>query len=219
MGSTLEVGLDLEAAKVTVIGAMLFPRGERLRAGYVLRNEWERRIKADPSIVATTAEIQALLDLPSRNELQVEAEMGVRRGTVAGDLLALIYEQSRRGDPEPSMRAAHRRYTSWAIGKKYGDSKSLKYSSGQLHRFFEEAAPSAHLWAAFRLLQNINDGGVSYRSAFEPNGLPLFLGVARSVEYFAANFIPKRTRPAKPVLDGSNLHRVPFHIKPIDLDF
>ncbi len=219
MGSILEIGSDFDTAKVTVIGAMLFPRDERLRAGYALRNEWARRIGREASVAAKADEIQALLELPSRQELQVEAEKGVRRGTVAGDLLALIYEQSRRGAPEPSMRAAHRRYTAWALGKRYGDGKSLKYSTGQLHRFFEEATPSAHLWAGLRLLQDIKDGGESYRTAFEPQGLPLLLGVARSVQHFAEYFIPKRTKPAKPIVSGAELHRIPGHIEPIELPF
>jgi hypothetical protein len=219
MPSWLEIGPDFEAAKAEVIGAMLYPRDERLRYAYTLRNAWARRIESDPTVTATAAEIQMLIDLPSRRELQTEAEQGIKTGSASGDLLALIYEQWRLGAPEPSMRAAHRRYTDWAVGKKYGDGESLKYSTGQLLRYFDAATPSAHLWAGYRLLKSIPDGGERYRTAFQPHGLPWLLGVARSVQDFAESFIPKRTRPAKPILAGADLHRVPDCIEPIELEF
>ena len=219
MGSTLKIGPDFEAAKVEVIGAMLYPRDERLRAAYTLRNAWSRRLGSDLDATASAGEVQTLLDLPSRQELNIEADQGVKTGTVAGDLLALIYEQSRKGAPEPSMRAAHRRYTAWAVGKKYGDGEALKYSPGQLHRFFDAAAPSAHLWASLRLLKKITDRGESYRTAFEPHGLLYLLGVARSVQDFAETFIPKRSKSAKPIVSGDEMHRVPDRIKPIELEF
>ena len=219
MGSTLQIGSDFEAAKVEVIGAMVYPRDERLRAAYTLRNAWSRRLGGDPGAIASTDEVQALLDLPSRRELRLEADKGVRTGTVAGDLLGLIYEQSRLGASEPSMRAAHRRYTVWALGKKYGDGEALKYSTGQLHRFFDEAAPSAHLWAAFRLLKHKTAGGERYRTAFEPQNLLYLLGVARSIQDFAETFIPKRSKSAKPIVSGAELHRVADHIERIELKF
>ena len=217
MGSTLQIGSDFEAAKVEVIGAMVYPRDERLRAAYTLRNAWSRRLGGDPGAIASTDEVQALLDLPSRRELRLEADKGVRTGTVAGDLLALIYEQSRIGAPEPSMRSALKRYAKWSIGKKYGDGGLLKYSDGQLRDYFCASSPSAHLWAGFRLLKIIEDEGASYRTAFEPQGLPLLLGIARSVQDFAESFVPKRTKPAKPIVNGADLHRVPNNIDAIEL--
>jgi hypothetical protein len=218
MGSTLKIGSDFEIAKVEVIGAMLYPRDERLRAAYTTRNAWSRRIGSDLNTTASAVEVQTLLDLPSRRELSDAADKGVKTGTVAGDLLALIYEQWRMGAPEPSMRDALERYPKWSIGKKYGDGEPLKYSDMQLRRFFEASCPSAHLWAAHRLLQRITDDGESYRTAFDPEGLPILLGVARSVQDFAGSFTPKRTKPAKPIVDGANLHRVPDHIEAIELE-
>jgi hypothetical protein len=219
MASWLEIGQDFEAAKVEVIGAMLYPRDDRLRYAYALRNAWARRTGSDASVTATAGEVQELLDLPSRRELQIEAENGIKVGTVAGDLLALIYEQWRQKLPEPSMRAALLHYPKWSIGKKYGDGEALKYSDMQLRRYFQEATPAAHLWAGYRLLKNIKDDGEACRAAFEPQGLPLLLGVARSVQDFAESFIPKRTKPAKPIVPGDEMHRVPEHIGPIELDF
>ena len=226
MGSTLQIGSDFEAAKVEVIGAMVYPRDERLRAAYTLRNAWSRRIGSDPGATASAGEVQTLLDLPSRRELSDEADKGTKTGLAAGDLLGLIYEQSRMGAPEPSMRAAQRRYADWALGKKYGKKygggEALKYSTGQLLRFFDEAAPSAHLWAAFRLLKHKTAGGerpLTALTAFEPQDLPLLLGVARAVQDFAETFIPKRSKSAKAIVSGAELHRVPDHIERIELKF
>lgn len=218
MGSTLKIGPDFEAAKVEVIGAMLYPRDERLRAAYKLRNAWSRRIGSDPGATASAGEVQTLLDLPSRRELSDGADEGVKTGTVAGDLLALIYEQSRIGSPEPSLRDALKRYQQWAIGRKYGDGEPLKYSDMQLRRYFHTSSPSAHLWAGLRLLKRFKDCGKSYRTAFEPQGLPLLLGVARSVQDFAECFIPQRTKPPKPIVCDADLHRVPDHIGAIELE-
>lgn len=219
MGSTLEIGSDFEAAKVEVIAAMLFPRDERLRSGYALRNAWASRIASDPSVTAAAGEVEALLDLPSRRELRNEAAEGVKTGSVAGDLLGMIYEQSRLGADEPSMRGALLHYRKWSIGRKYGDGEALKYSDRQLRHYFTAAAPAAHLWAAFRLLQQVTDGGKAYRSAFKPNGFMFLLGVARSVQDFAEAFIPKRTSPPKPLISGEELHRLPDHIVPVELNF
>lgn len=219
MGSTLSIGPDFEAARLEVIGAMLYPQDERLRAAYTLRSTWSRRIGIDLGASASAGEIQALLDLPSRRELSDEADKGVKTGTVAGDLLALIYEQSRTGAPEPSMRSSLKRYAEWSIGKQYGDGGPLKYSDAQLRAYFCVSSPSAHLWAGLRLLKTIKDDGEGYRTAFHPEGLPLLLGVARSVQDFAESFIPKRTKPAKPIVNGGDLHRVPDHIQPVELEF
>ena len=218
MGSILMIGSDFEAAKVEVIGAMLYPRDGRLREAYNLRNAWSRRIGSDLDATASAAEVQTLLDLPSRRELSDEADKGVKTGTVAGDLLALIYEQSRIGAPEPSMRSALKRYAKWSIGKKYGDAEPLKYSDWRLRDYFYASSPSAHLWAGLRLLKTIRDDGESYRTAFDPAGMPLLLGVARSVQDFAESFIPKQTTPAKPILNGADFHRVPDHIEAIELE-
>lgn len=219
MGSTLKLGSDFETMKVEVIGAMVYPRDQRLRTGYAERNAWSRRVTHDPSAIATAPEIQSLLELPSRRELSKEADRGVKTGTVAGDLLGLMYGQAKCGAPEPSLRAALLHYRGWAPGKRYRDGEALKYSDGQLRTYFQASAPAAHLWAALSLLRNLKDDGESYRAAFQPEGLDFLLGVARSVQDFAETFTPKRTKPAKPVICGTDLHKIPDHIEAVELDF
>ena len=218
MAAFLPITGGFENTKASVIAAMLYPRNDAYRAGYCLRNEWARRAQADVQHNVSTSELLALMDAPSRQELASAAEVGTKHGTVAGDLLALIYEDWRLGKPEPSLRAALRRYREWSPGKKYRDGSALLYSDWQLRRFWCEAKPSAHLWAAQRLLKRIKDRGKSYRTAFTPDGMPYFLGVASELQNFATTFTPKRVKPPKPIIGVDTLLLIPAHIQPMKFD-
>ena len=211
----LEVSADFESTRRAVIAAMIFPRDETLRAAYCLRNKWADKIDAAPEFRLSAGEIQALLSLPSRASLSELAVDGTKHGTVAGDLLNLIYEQWRLGKPGASLRGALKRYRGWAVGNTYGDATPLKYSDMQLRRYFEAATPSAHLWAALRLLKAFKDNGQSYKAAFTKEGMPTFLGVAAEIQSFATTFIPTATKPPKPVLDRRDLLLIPSLITPI----
>jgi hypothetical protein len=134
---------------------------------------------------------------------------------VAGDLLVAMYEDWRMEEPRPSMRSALKRYRAWSVGRRYGDGEALKYSDMQLRRYFAEAAPAAHLWAASRLLQAHKDGGKAFRAAFTRNGMPYLLGLARELQEFGATFIPKGTKPPKPVLARRDLLLIPDEIAPV----
>jgi hypothetical protein len=208
----LAVSADFEETKLAVMSAMLFPRNANYRAAYVLRNRWASSVDDGVEFVLSKSELQALLDLPSRAELSAAADAGVKHGCVAGDLLALIYEQAKAGKPEPSMRAALRRYKEWAIGKKYGDGDALKYSDMQVRKFFEEALPAAHLWAAHRLMKRIDDNGATYKAAFSRSELPVLLGWAKALQDFATDFVPLRTKPPKPIIDLEEMLAIPEQV-------
>ena len=213
----LPISSDYEATKTVVIGAMLFPRDADLQVSYSLRNRWAPLTTHDATHTISSADLRDLLNSASRQELSEAASDGTKRGTVAGDLLCLIYEQSQCGKPWPSMRAALVQYREFAIDKKYGDGDSLKISDQQLRNYFEAAAPSAHLWAAHRLLKNIKDRGKSYKTAFTAEGMPLLLGVAKELQDFAATFIPKGTKPAKSIIDMQDMLHLPETIAPVKL--
>jgi len=215
MMEVLQITSDFENTQAVVIGAMLYPQNAEFRAAYSLRNQWAASIAKGGEFALSAETVQAFLDLPSRNELALAAVAGVKHGTVAGDLLSLIYEQRRQDQSRPSMRAALKRYRAFAVGKKYGDGDALKYSDMQLRTYFSAAAPSAHLWAAHRLLKRYKDRGVGYKTAFMPEGMPLLLGLARELQDFAVSFIPKGTKPAKPIIDADNLLLLPEAIQPI----
>lgn len=210
-GETLAITGDFERTRDVVIAAMIFPNSAGHRTAYCMRNQMVRRCDSEDSINLSATEVRRLMDLPSREELRIASVSGVKHGTVAGDLLALIHEQWRKGRPEPSMRSALQFYCKWSVGKKYGDGDAMKYSDMQLRKYFAAAAPAAHLWAAFGLMERRG----ADRTTFTRDGLLELLGAAKELQDFATTFVPKRAKPAKPIIDGLTMLKVPEHIKVI----
>jgi hypothetical protein len=219
MMAVLQITNDFESTKNVVIGAMLYPKNADWRMSYCLRNRWTAIAAQDTQHTLSSSDVNDLLNAASRQELSEAAEAGTKQGTVAGDLLSLIYEHWRLDGDQPSMRKALSKYREFAVGKKYGDGEALKYSDQQLRVYFEAAAPSAHLWAAHRLLKNIKDRGKSYKEAFTAHGMPLLLGVAKDFQDFAITYIPKGTKPAKPIISVQDMLLLPETIAPIKLPF
>jgi hypothetical protein len=215
----LQISNDFESTKNIVIGAMLYPKNADFRMAYCLRNRWQALAAQDTQHTLSSADLCCLLDAASRQELREAADAGTKQGTVAGDLLGLIYEQWQLDRDQPSMRKALGQYKKFAVGRKYGDGEALKYSDMQLRIYFEAAAPSAHLWAAHRLLKIHKDRGKSYKEAFTPEGMPLLLGVAKELQDFATTYIPKGTKPAKPIIGEQDMLLLPDTIPPIKLPF
>jgi len=215
----LHITSDFEITKHTVVGAMLFPRNADFRASYFLRNCWSARADNDEHHKLSSSEVRDFLNMSSRQELSEASIIGTKQGTVAGDLLGQIYEQWRLGKAWPSMRGALSRYREFAVGKKYGNGEALKYSDMQLRAYFEAAAPSAHLWGAYRLLMIIKDRRKAHKTAFTAEGMPLLLGVAKELQDFATTYIPKGTKPAKPIISLQDMLRLPETITPIKLPF
>ena len=214
----LQITSDFEASKSAVIGAMLYPKNADFRASYCLRNRWAALTGQDAQYTLMASEVRDLLNAASRQELREAADAGTKQGTVAGDLLSLMYEQWRLNEPWPSMRAALSHYREFAVGKKYGDGEALKYSDMQLRTYFEASAPSAHLWAAHRILKKVKDRQKSYKTAFTPDGMPYFLGLAKELQDFPTTFIPKGTKPVKPIICAADLLLLPETILPIRSD-
>lgn len=215
----LQITGDFETTRNTVVGAMLYPRNPDLYASYCLRNRWGALSADNAQHTLSSSEVRDLLNSASRQELSEAAIVGTKQGTVAGDLLSLIYEQSRLSKPLPSMRAALKGYRLFALGNKYGDGEALKYSDQQLRTYFEASSPSAHLWAAYRLLMIVKDRGKAHRASFTAEGMPLLLGVAKELQDFATTYIPKGTKPPKPIIRAQDLWLLPETISPVKLPF
>lgn len=219
MMAELEITNDFDATKHVVIGAMLYPKNADLRLSYCLRNRWTALAAKDIKHTLSSSDVSDLLNAASSQELYVAAAVGTKQGAVAGDLLGLIYEQSLSDGDQPSLRKALSHYRKFAVGKKYGDGEALKYSDQQLRVYFEAAAPSAHIWAAYRLLKNIKDRGKSYKSAFTHEGMPLLLGVAKDLQDFATTYIPRGTKHQKPIIREQDMLLLPETIHPVKLPF
>jgi len=215
--TVLQITNDFKSTQHVVIGAMLYSRNAEWRMSYCLRNRWAALAAQDTQHTLSSSDVSDLLNVASRQELHEAAVAGTKQGTVAGDLLSLIYEQWRLDSNQPSMRKALSQYRKFAVGRKYGDGEALKYSDQQLRVFFEAAAPSAHLWAAHRLLKKMKDRGKAYKTAFTAEGMPLLLGVAKELQDFATTYIPKGTKPAKPIISMQEMMLLPETIPPVKL--
>lgn len=205
---TLILHGSFDEVRTGVIAAMLFPRSEHLCSGYQLRMRLASPHLEGKTLPLSFCSIQDILNLPSREELAAHAVSGVRRGTVAGDLLALIYAQWREEKPEPSLRSALSAYRKWSLGKTYGDRVAMNYSDSQLRGYWKDALPCAHLWAAHRI--NTSAG---LPDPFSDTTLGPFLELAKELQEFGLSFIPKRTKPAKSVLNHLELFAIPKGVK------
>lgn len=203
---------------------MLFPTRPDLREVHFVREVVEQELMSretgDTPVNLPAWMLRTLLDSPGKDETKRLAAEATKRGTVAGDLLALIYVMEAQNVNEPSFGKAVEHYKGFALGLKYGDGEALKYSEQTLRNYFDEFASVAHLWAAFRL----NQGPYAYtedpRSVFHsPSDLLTFLGIAKDVGRFAESFIPKRTKPPRPVIDGDILVHIPADVLPVKLHF
>lgn len=216
------VGDGLDGGRL--LAWMLFPHNRQLRQVHFVRElvkqEYIAEGGSDKQVTLPTWMLQTLLDGPSDAEMVQLAAESTKRGTVAGDLLGLIYEMHVRGVMEPSFGKAIKRYKEFALGLKYGDGDALKYSEQTLRNYFNEFANVAHFWAAFRLNQGPYAFTEDSREVFHVETSFLkFLGVSKSIGSFAASFIPKRTKPPHPVIDQAQIVRVPDSVPSLTLRF
>jgi hypothetical protein len=206
-----------------VMAVMYFPNNDEVRRQFLVRQLVKQACEdggADAEVSIKASMLRELIEGPGLGEMKSLVEEAVRRGSVAGDLLHLVYEMHARGLQEPSFGKAIEEYKRFALGGKYGDGVPLKISEHMLRTYFNEYASVAHLWAAYRL----NHGPYAY--AGHPQDvfgsqpmLRRFLGVAKAVGEFACTFAPKRTKPPKPVIDPAEILRLPDDIAPLNLIF
>ena len=111
---------------------MLFPKNPEMRDAHISREVTEvfflNGRPHDDVVSIPIWLIKSLVEGPSKSELQDCAVEATKQGTVAGDLLSLVYEMHMRGVAEPSLGKALDEYKEYARGKRYGDGESLKIS-------------------------------------------------------------------------------------------
>lgn len=204
-----------------VLGWMLFPKNAAMRAAHFNREVVRQMLdqhSEHTSVMLSTAVLSELLNGPSQNELRMAAESATKRGTVAGDLLSLIYRRWAQGLEEPSFGKAIEDYKAFAMGKTYGDGEALKYSEQRLRDYYSEFLPVAHLWAAFRFNQGPERYTEDPRDVFhDPSALMTMLGIAKAVGEFATTFVPLRT--TKTVISVADLVGIPSEIVPMRLTY
>lgn len=204
----LDDGMD----SARVVAWMLFPTRPDLQRHHLMREEAEAALGAavEGTVTLSSDAVSSLLRGPGSDEIGRLATEGTKLGTVAGDLVSLYYQMHVFGAEEPSFSKALAEYKEFALGKRYGDGDAMKISEQTLRTYFAEAKAVCHLWAAYR----INRGPFAYldneRDAFRtPDGLRDLLGVAKAIGEFVSSFVPKRTKPPKPLVDPADLLEVP----------
>lgn len=150
--------------------------------------------------------LSRLVDAPSYEELKNKTTLAVKRGVVAGDILAAIYLMHRFNIPEPSIKKATHIAEQFAEKTEYGDSTKMNKSRRKVREAFNEYKTVAHLWAAFRLNQAYRYAEVQ-ELLFEK--LPLFLEVSKGLLEFGQGFIPSRTKLAVPILPVEDMWELP----------
>jgi hypothetical protein len=198
---------------------MYFPSSELLRQQYLMWHQIRRTCKegdGDLQVSLSASLMLQLIEGPGLKEFKSLTEDAVRQGTVAGDLLNLIFEMYARGWDEPSFGKAIERYKEFGLGGTYKDGSPLKYSEHTLRTCFTNYSAVAHIWAALRL----NWGPFPYADdphevLVRPDLVAEFLGRARLLGDFATTFVPKRTKSEKPVINPDILVRVPDNFAPI----
>ena len=143
------------------------------------------------------------------------AQEAAKRACIAADILCTIYLMDRFSLPEPSVNKAVAVVQANAPTATYGDGSRMDTSETQIRKYWQEFKPVAHLWAASRINKAYpftKDHKSMYTDDFES-----YLQVAQEFTVSASSFIPKRTRPPKPILDAETTWTLPASILPKSL--
>ncbi len=204
-----ENGLD----SARILAVMNFPHDETMRRSFYALQFAKGQLESKErgaSIEIQAALLDDLIDAPSYAEMRVKTSSATRRGIVAGDFLATIFGMYSFPDhfAEPSVRKAIVVAQAFARKTKFGDGSKLPTSTTAIRGCFDEYRPVAHLWAAFRLHQAFPIR--EHRELLgSPEAVRDFLGIAGKLQDFGCSFIPKRAKPATPLLDLKSVWDVP----------
>jgi len=197
-----------QAAGTELMLLMMYPDDTEARRRALVAGKVDRVTRdahaADFLIPAVDA--RALLNAPSYAAIKNEQRTRTKEGMVVGDLLSMIYLLN-HFNREPSMRRALHAFRKYAETTTYGDRTPIPNSEPKVRECWSKFGPVAPLWAALRI--NRGYGFAPERAVFEPQHIDKLLSVAAGLREFAVSFIPKRTRPPKPVLDPDTTWTMP----------
>jgi hypothetical protein len=196
-----------------ILAAMHFPNSDLERRAYYAIKFAETeidRVALDESINVEARLLRDLVESPSRATLMAEARNRAKHGFVAGDFLLFIFGMhSFPNDfPEPSIRKAVFMSQEFAKHSRFGDGSNLPRSETEIRDCFKQFNSVAHLWAALRLHEAFPIRPQKEIFGSTP-AIDDFLAIAATIQDFGCGFVPKRTRPAKAILDVKEIWRVP----------
>lgn len=198
---------------------MLFPNDETLRSHYLnVLNLKDRISKVQDSelVTVTAGDLKALLKGPSSAEVSNIAIEAVKGGTIAGDLLAIMYiMDSFKGTHQklndPSRNKAIHVMKKFGPGRRFGDSSPLPVSKGTILKNRKEFESVAHLWAATRLNQDYpfcEPGAWDYSQ----DACYKMLAAAASILNFSTTYIPKKMKSVISVVNPDKVWTIPEYI-------
>jgi hypothetical protein len=185
-----------------VMAWMLFPTTPEHRNTYIARCDVEQK-----GVVPDEAVFWQIFNGPSQAQLQRCAVEATKHGTMAGDLLGLIYERHQLGREEPSLNKAIANYVEFALTSqhRFGNNQPLPRSKSHIRTGFDSYRSVAHLWAAYRFMKEATSTPLSATEVY-----PMLL-LAQEIGFFATSFIPKRTRPPRPIISPKALLQIISH--------
>jgi len=211
---------------------MVFPNDENLRnqnyavqvAQYEL-GEMVHLSQRDVSSKAASFDVpinsrflELLIEAPAKSELQRLRDENTKKAVVAGNILMSFYLMQKCGIPEPSMKKAVYLCRKYANAKrnKYGDGSRMDISEAKIRQCWEQYKSVSHFWAALKLHQDYLLTDAS--DVFSEEGFPHFLQAAVEIYHFGINFIPKRARPQKTILNSESCWYLNDGIKPANFE-
>jgi hypothetical protein len=208
---------------------MSFPNDQVLRELYFFLagiNDAAYRVNEDDvvNISGKARTWRLLLHRPNLRQLATAETESVKRGQVAGDVLAALYLMDRFSEREPSFKEPSMRKAVFAAQEMartdtYGDGTRMKVAGKTIEEYWEEFKPVAHLWAAFRI-NNTPEYSFAAMSDLMTSGFVPFLQVAAGLFHFGCDFKLSRVNPQaqKPILDPRQSWSLPDSIERRDLD-
>lgn len=189
---------------IEISALMLFPKDKEKRDRFVLHLVMNLSRHSDILVPLTIGEIRAMLNAPGIKEIAKDVSYFARRGIVAGSLLRYVHAMASGKITEPSIKKAMFIYQSMYEKREI----DIPLSEQTIRECWTEFKPVAHLHAAQFNNQLNPDLAEEDRPLVVFDTLS-FLSTAGAYQEFGCNFIPKRARPAEPILDRSEIWRVP----------
>lgn len=191
-----------------ILAVANFPNDGKLREDFYAIHQVEQLL-AD-SRAKGYAEIEshfldAIIAAPSREQMKSLVATATKGGIVAGHFLLSIFILHRfpKYFSEPSRRKAIALTQAFARRTKRRDKSPLTAGETTITKYFDEFNSVAHLWAAFQLL--IDMGWVKGEMFGSDAAVRVFLKLARRLQDFGCEFVPKRAKPRKPILDRDRI--------------
>lgn len=201
-----------------VQAVMYFPTNKSLRESWFTTQMMQGELIGAPNnckVECDKETIARLINAPSLETLKEKQTEAVKKGALAGSILASIYLMDRFNIDEPSINKAVHISEKFAAENRYGDSTRINKSRKPIKEAFKEYKSVAHLWAALYL--NKAYPYADDRELFFEK-LTFFLEVSAGLLEFGTTFKPYRARPKKPILPNESMWQLPKRILPRHLE-